>query len=354
MFVIETDKLSKSFGGLPVLNSLSLCVPEGGVYGLLGPSGAGKTTLMHLLLGFLRPSAGALSVLGTADLDAARGRVGYLPERQRYHMRYSAREYLRYLGRFSDMRPPELNERISTELQAVGLLNAADQMLGSYSKGMLQRLGLAQALLSNPALLLIDEPSSGLEPADQREMRDLLADVRARGHTVFLTTHVLKEAEQLCDTIGILFNGHLAREIDVYDLRVPSSSVVLSVAGLTPELILQLQRISAAVRCQGHEISLSPNTPELQARVLRTLLDANIAILSLQPRNNPIEDLYASMMQGGAEPEPLVIDDTAATMPLDFSDDAPARRTGSGDSLLRDLLGSENDRWKRPEPRDDR
>src|SRR5262245_59660671 len=170
-------------------------------------------------------------------------------------------------------------------------------MLSTYSKGMLQRLGVAQALLSDPELLLIDEPTSGLDPAGQREMLDLLAEVRGRGHTIFLATHMLDEAEQLCDTIGILFNGKLAREIDARTLRIPGQDVVITVASLTPELIRRLEWLAPAVHCHGYEISLLPNTPELQVRVLRMLLDADVPILALQPRSNPLEELYLDVVR---------------------------------------------------------
>src|SRR5689334_10450491 len=206
MYAIETENLYKSFDGVAVLRGLDLRAPEGKVYGLLGSNGAGKSTLIHLLLGFLKPSGGRMRLLGQHDLESIRGRVGYLPERLRYHLRYTGREYLRYLGRFSDLREPQLSARVDEELAAMGLRDAADRLLSTYSKGMLQRLGVAQALLTDPEVLLIDEPTSGLDPSGQRELLDLLTAVRARGHTIFLATHILSEAEQLCDYVGILFD----------------------------------------------------------------------------------------------------------------------------------------------------
>src|SRR5689334_11241192 len=300
MNAIEIENLYKSYDSLPVLNGLNLRVPQGQVYGLLGPNGSGKSTLIHLLLGFLKPNRGVLQLFGERDLERVRGRVGYLPERLRYHLRYTAREYLHYLGHFSDLAEPELSRRVERELAAVRLTDVADRMLSTYSKGMLQRLGIAQALLTDPEVLLIDEPTSGLDPAGQREMLDLLSDVRGRGHTIFLATHILDEAEQLCDEVGILFDGRLACEIDMHSLRASGRDVVIGVAEMTPELTLQLQRLDPAVRCQGREISLRPNTPQLQARVLRALLDAGAPILSLNPRSNPLEELYLSVVRGEA------------------------------------------------------
>ncbi|MFL5802405.1 MAG: ABC transporter ATP-binding protein [Roseiflexaceae bacterium] len=358
MYAIETENLSKSFDGLVVLRGLDLRAPTGQVYGILGPNGVGKSTLIHLLLGFLKPTRGTLRVLGERDLERTRGRVGYLPERLRYHLRYTGREYLRYLGRFNDLHEPRLGACVDEELRTVGLLDAADRLLSTYSKGMLQRLGVAQALLNDPELLLIDEPTSGLDPAGQREMLDLLAEIRGRGHTIFLTTHILSEAEQLCDTVGILFDGKLAREVDVRVLRAPGHDVVINVASLTPELVLRLQRLAPAVRCHGYEISLCPNTPALQATVLRTLLDADVAILALQPRSNPLEELYLSVVHGapGEPPDepPGVEAVPEASAPLpDPPDAARPARPATGDTLLRELLGREHERWQRPEQSDE-
>jgi ABC-2 type transport system ATP-binding protein len=340
MFAIETENLYKSFDGFAVLRGLDLRVAQGRVYGILGQNGAGKSTLIHLLLGFLKPTKGTLRVLGEHDLESIRGRIGYLPERLRYHLRFTGREYLRYLGRFSDMREPRLSARVDEELRAMGLLDAADRLLSTYSKGMLQRLGVAQALLTDPEMLLIDEPTSGLDPAGQREMLDLLNAVRGRGHTIFLATHILGEAEQLCDDVGILFDGRLASEIDIHALRVPGRDVVISVGRMTPDLAQRLQRLSPAVRCEVHEVAVRPNTPELQAQVLRVLLDSETPIISLQPRSNALEELYLSVVHG----DPIVA-------PQDLPSNglfAPPGRRFTGETLLRELL-SQDDRGHAPD-----
>jgi len=348
MNAIEIENLYKSYDSLPVLNGLNLRVPQGQVYGLLGPNGSGKSTLIHLLLGFLRPTRGTLRVFGQQDLEQVRGRIGYLPERLRYHMRYSGREYLRYLGQFSDLPMSQLSARVDQELGAVGLLSAADRQLATYSKGMLQRLGIAQALLSDPDMLLIDEPTSGLDPAGQREMLELLAEVRGRNHTIFLTTHVLDEIELLCDTVGILFGGKLAAEIDVQSLHAPGRSVLIKVAQLPPELAERLQRIGPAVRCNGREISLRPNTAALQAQVLRALLDADAPIIALEPQGRPLEDIYMQIVRGdplelpAAESPPSMFappgHPDATTRVLDNATPPGPGRPGTGDTLLRELL----------------
>jgi len=284
-----------------------------------------------------------------------------LPERLRYHLRYSGREYLRYLGQFSDLGGSGLNARVEQELGAVGLLEAADRRLATYSKGMLQRLGIAQALLSDPDMLLIDEPTSGLDPAGQREMLDLLADVRGRNHTIFLATHFLDEIELLCDTVGILFAGKLAAEIDVQSLRAPGRSVLIKVADLSADLIERLQRISPAVRCTGREIALQPSTPALQAQVLRVLLDADAPIIALEPQGRPLEDIYMRIVRGepaelpaAAPPHGMFAPPghpDAITRVLESTDVTPPARSGSGDTLLRELLKQEqNPNLEKHEP----
>lgn len=350
MYAIEIENLHKSYDGASVLRGLDLRVPRGQVYGLLGPNAAGKSTLIHLLLGFLRPNRGTLRLLGQRDLAQVRGRVGYLPERLRYHLRYTGREYLRYLGRFSDLAEPRLTQRVAEVLQTVGLADSADRLLSTYSKGMLQRLGIAQALLAEPEILLIDEPTSGLDPAGQREMLNLLRELAGRDQTIFLTTHYLEEIDLLCDTVGILYNGRLAAELDVQTLRIPGRSAEITVAHTTPELLAQLAALGPAVRVSGRAIVLDPNSAALQAQVLHTLLAADVPIIAIEPRGRPLEELYMRVVRGEPfePPVPAAAPGLAAPnapiiAPLPAPDEpAPARPRGSGDTLLRELLRHED------------
>ncbi len=356
MFAIETEKLHKSYDGLPVLRGLDLRVPDGQVYGILGPNGAGKSTLMHVLLGFLKPTRGSVRVLGERNLERTRGRVGYLPERLRYHLRYSGREYLRYLGQFSDLPQPLLTARVEEGLRTVGLHEAADRLLSSYSKGMLQRLGIAQALLTDPEILMIDEPTAGLDPAGQREMLDLLAKVRDRGHTIFLATHVLEEVEQLCDLVGVLFGGKLAAEIEVRSLRTPGRSVLISVGELPVAVAQRLEALAPAVRCGRGEVALQPNTPALQAQVLRALIDAEVPIIALEPQSRPLEELYLRVVSGEPiAPPPDEPPPDGLFAPPGHPDalPAPPGRPSTGDTLLRKLLGQESERDHKPDSKQD-
>jgi ABC-2 type transport system ATP-binding protein len=323
MYTIEVDNLHKSYGSFPVLRGVTLNVTEGNVYGLLGPNGSGKSTFIHLLMGFLKPTSGKLCVLGATDPELVCGRIGYVPERLRYHTRYSAREYLRFLGKFSDMDSATLNARVDAELERVGLSDAADRLLATYSKGMLQRLGVAQALLNDPDLLLIDEPTSGLDPAGQREVLDLLAAIRSRGHTIFLCTHYLDEIEYLCDWVGVLANGQIAAEADVRTLGAASSSVKIQVKQLNAVLQQRLVQIAPTVQCNATSITLDPSNDKLQATVLRMLLDAEVSIMSLEPLEHPLERFYLQAVRG----EAISHEPVAATPPR-----------SKGDTLLNELL----------------
>ncbi len=333
--VIEISDLHKAYGRQPVLRGLNLRVRSGEAFGLVGPNGSGKSTLIHLMLGFLRPDRGRISLLGSGDLDRMRLRVGYVPERQRYHTRYTAREYLRFLGTFSGMHRFDLRERVDQELATVGLSEVADRSLSTFSKGMLQRFGVAQALLSDPDLLLIDEPTSGLDPAGQHEVLDLLNQVRVRGHTLFLCTHYLQEVDLLCDRVGVLAGGQIAAEVAVRDLRTAAGSVRIQTGGVDPALAIRLERLDAGVRCDGALVRISRNRPELQAAVLRTLLDAGVVIIALEPLERPLEQLYQQAVQRMTAPVAPPNSWAFGLPPVNTPERPPSSTT---DPLLKDLL----------------
>lgn len=291
---------------------------------------AGKTTLIHLIAGFLRPDRGSIRVLGSEQIQQVDGRVGYVPERARYHTRYTVREYLFYLGRFSGLSGARLRRRVAAEIDAFGLTGVADHLLGA-PRGMVQRVGLAQALLSEPEVVLIDEPTAGLDPEGQRDIVDLLVAVRRRGCTILMATHFLDEADLLCDRIGILHSGRIAAEAETHSLHRPSSSVVITVTDLPPATETALIALSPAVQCNRREITLAPNTPELQAQVLRLLLDHGIAIVTLTPRRHPIEEFYLEAVRG-------------ETSRNGSSEAPPPGPSGMGDTLLRELLQQEDQR----------
>jgi ABC-2 type transport system ATP-binding protein len=349
--IIEITDLHKAYGEYTVLRGLHLQVQAGEIYGLMGQNGAGKTTLIHVLLGFLRPDRGRVRVSGVSP-EQARGHLGYVPERLRYHLRFSAREYLRFLGQFDDMPRQALFERVDQLLALMELNESADRMMSTYSKGMLQRVGVAQALLNDPDLLILDEPTSGLDLAGQRELLDILNEVRSRGHTMLLCTHELNEVEELCDRVGILNGGRIGAEAVVSNLRAPGSSVAIRVSGLSGELRSSLHAIGPEIECRDDRVVIRPNTPELQANVLRVLLDGNATVIALEPMESPLEELFSKVTS--EKPAPPATETASPSLPRPtgrtvtaptFSPVDPqpeeaeqVAQPQEGDSLLRELL----------------
>lgn len=301
MNAIEVVDVRKRYESLRVLEGLTLRVEEGEVYGLLGPNGAGKSTLIHLLLGFLRADGGQIRVLGTSPRSALR-RLGYLPERVRYHEHFTPSEYLHTLGALTDLHGRPLADRCGSVLQLTNLEGAANRRLGVFSKGMLQRVGIAQALIHEPELLLIDEPTSGLDPAGQREMIDLLVALRAQGHTILMCSHQLPEVERLCDRVGILSGNRLAAEARVRDLVATAGVRMVPRSGRLPEAVGQeLRTLGPAVQVDDREVRVG-NDDALQSRALRILLDGGVAIGEVTPMASGVEQMYLRVTQGKGSP----------------------------------------------------
>jgi ABC-2 type transport system ATP-binding protein len=295
---IEISNLHKRYGTLRVLRGIDLTVATGEAFALLGPNGAGKSTLIQTMLGLLVPDEGTVRILGSSRREFLSPRVGYLPERPRYHTQFTAREYLAMLGQLSDLSGAHLHQRVEAVLELVGINDVADRRIGTYSKGMLQRLGLAQALLHEPDLLIVDEPGSGLDPAGQRDMAELLQRVREAGHTIFLCTHQLNEVGQLCDRVGVLAKGRLDQVVRLDELQAQGHSVTIRVRDLPAETANFLTTLSPNIRCTRTEVVLFPVSDALQAQVLRTLLDDAIAVIALIPEANALEQFYLRAIDG--------------------------------------------------------
>jgi ABC-2 type transport system ATP-binding protein len=291
--VIEISDLHKSYGPLRVLRGVDLVVEQGEAFGLLGPNGAGKTTLNHLVLGLLKPDRGTVRVFGSSDTQRSSANTGYLPERQRYHPHFTGREYLTALGSLSGMRGRQLQQQVAAVLQAMNLRDTADRRLGTYSKGMLQRIGLAQAVLHDPDLVVIDEPTSGLDPGGQQEIVALLNQLREAGHTILMCTHQLAHVAALCDRVGVLVQGQINHVATVAELQAQGQSVVIEVVELPIATMQALQLIGPQVRCDHASIVLFPSSDALVTAVLRHLLDDGVVVRSVTPQADALEQFYA-------------------------------------------------------------
>ena len=245
---VEIERLTKVFPvplrreRVVAVHDLSLRVEKGEVYGLLGPNGSGKSTTLKILLGLVTATSGETRVFGE-DSSSVRSRrdVGFLPENPYFYKFLTGAETVRFFGKLSGMSGDGLEARVEELLELVGLTDAAARRVASYSKGMLQRIGLAQALVQDPGLLVLDEPTAGVDPVGSREIRDLILELKARGKTVLLCSHLLSQVQEVCDRVGILARGRLVREGRVEDLLAISDRSEVIVENASTEKLAQLE-----------------------------------------------------------------------------------------------------------------
>ncbi len=244
---VEITNLKKDFQTsfrkqmLRAVDGVSIKIMPGEVYGLIGPNGSGKSTTMKALLGLVAPTSGTCAIFGKDSLKVdSRNDVGFLPENPYFYKHLSGAETLQFYGRLCGLKGKSLENRVSELLALVDLEDARDRRLGGYSKGMLQRIGLAQALVQEPRLVILDEPTAGVDPIGSRQIRDLILKLKERGITVFLCSHLLEQVQEVCDTVGIIFKGKLVKEGRLDDLIAieDQTEIILQDAG--PELISQI------------------------------------------------------------------------------------------------------------------
>ncbi|MDD5769920.1 MAG: ABC transporter ATP-binding protein [Candidatus Gracilibacteria bacterium] len=208
--VLEVLEITKKLSGEEVLHNVSFEVLEGEIYGFLGPNGAGKTTTMKCIMGLITPESGNIKVLGEEGLTIeGKNKVGFMPENTYLYKYLTGREFLRFNGKFFGLHGDKLEEKIDELLKKVGLNGASDKYLHEYSKGMLQRIGLAQSIINNPKLLFLDEPMSGLDPIGRKMVKDLLVELKKSGTTIFFNTHILADVESICDKFSIINKGNI-------------------------------------------------------------------------------------------------------------------------------------------------
>ncbi len=226
------------------VRDLHLTVAPGQVYGLLGPNGSGKSTTLKIILGLVTPTRGTTAIFGRDSREVgSREAVGFLPENPYFYKYLTGAETLAFYGKLCGLRGARLRARTNELLNLVGLEQARDRRLGGYSKGMLQRIGLAQALIQEPKLVVLDEPTAGVDPAGSREIRDLILDLKRRGITVLLSSHLLAQVQEICDRVGILADGMLVREGRMEDLLAIENQTELILQNATPELLAQIAAV---------------------------------------------------------------------------------------------------------------
>jgi ABC-2 type transport system ATP-binding protein len=261
---VEVKNLTKVFHiGLGkdyvvAIDNLSFEVKAGEVYGLIGPNGSGKSTTMKVVLGLMAASKGYAKVFGLDSGDIrARNEIGFLPENPYFYKHLSGAETLRFYGKLCGMKGAELKARIAELLKLVDLEGAADRRLGGYSKGMLQRIGLAQSLIQNPRLVILDEPTAGVDPLGSRQIRDLILKLRDGGYTVFLCSHLLEQVQEVCDRVGIIFRGRMRREGTLNELIAVDDQTTMTLEGASPELLDEIRKLvqskeGSRIVAEGH------------------------------------------------------------------------------------------------------
>jgi ABC-2 type transport system ATP-binding protein len=277
--VVETRNLSKTYRDFwgrrkkVALKPLDLAIRRGEIFGLLGPNGSGKTTTLKLLLGLIFPTSGEALVFGRDATDVAKNeRIGYLPEESYLYKFLDAEETLDFYGRLFDMPPAERARRAAALIEMVGLTRDRKRQLREYSKGMTRRIGVAQALINDPELVLLDEPTSGLDPIGTREMKDLILDLKARGKTVIMCSHLLADVEDVCDRIAVLHQGELKELGRVEDLLRVTDVTQIRARGLSAAAADEVRAVLA--RHGGTEVEIGNPTTTLEDLFLEVVRDS--------------------------------------------------------------------------------
>ncbi|MGH7371802.1 MAG: ABC transporter ATP-binding protein [Candidatus Methylomirabilales bacterium] len=301
MVVLKTEGLTKEYRTgfwrtrVRVLHDLNLEVHQGEVFGYLGPNGAGKTTTLKLLMGLIYPTAGRASILGRDVQDVAvKAQVGFLPENPYFYDYLTGREFLHFYGQLFGLSYRDRRQRIDELLHAVGLSKAAELQLRKYSKGMLQRIGLAQALINDPQVIVLDEPTSGLDPVGRKEVRDLILDLKGRGKSIFFSTHIVPDVEMICDRVGIIVAGRLVRVGTLEELLGSEvEGIEITASGFDEAVGSQIAQWSVRPPVQhGDRVFFAVRTEKEASQVMEFLLGRGASVHTVHPKRRTLEDLF--------------------------------------------------------------
>jgi len=301
---IEIQGLTKRFksplgGELTAVDSLDLEVQEGEIFGFLGPNGAGKTTTIKILLGLIFPSSGKASVLGkpAGDIEVKQ-RISYLPESPYFYEHMSARELLRFYADLFKIPKEDRKKRVTDLLERVGLTDAADKPLRHYSKGMLQRAGVAQALLNDPDLIFLDEPTSGLDPIAHADICNLILDLKAQGKTVFVSSHQLADIEMVADRVAILVSGKLAMKGEVKELLTTKQVEVIA-DGVSEAAAGEVKSLADECELHAGRLTAYVQGTDTLKKTIDLLTKAGASLVAINPRRRTLEKLFVETVRGG-------------------------------------------------------
>jgi ABC-2 type transport system ATP-binding protein len=290
---IKTESLRKEFGSHAAVKSLTLQVEQGEVFGFLGPNGAGKTTSIKMLLGLITSTSGTGALLGKPLGDRVTlARIGFLPEHFRFQEWLTANEFLELHGELLGMSSRDLNQRRDELLEKVGLADFRQKQLRTFSKGMLQRIGLAQALMNRPALVFLDEPTSGLDPVGRRLVRDIIHELRAEGTSVFLNSHLLSEIEVTCNRVAFIRHGEVVRVMEMSSLGTNISMLTIRATGLVPDVVSGLKQWGDDIRLDGDLLTMSIRSEADLPEINRYLVAQDVRVYGLTPNRLSLEEIF--------------------------------------------------------------
>jgi ABC-2 type transport system ATP-binding protein len=293
---IETHELRKVYGlngEQAAVKGLTLQVMQGEVFGFLGPNGAGKTTSMKMLLGLVEPTAGSAALFGSPIGNrAVLKHVGFLPENFRFQEWLTADEFLSLHGQLYGMDGNELKKRITELLERVGLGDFRTKLLHTFSKGMLQRIGLAQALLNRPRLVFLDEPTSGLDPIGRRLVRDIIHELRDQGTSVFLNSHLLSEIEVTCDRVAFIRHGEVIRLLQLGSLNGDQINVTIRAAALSPAALKGLSQWGKELQIDGENITITLTSESVIPEITRHLTAQGADVYAIMPKRMSLEEIF--------------------------------------------------------------
>jgi ABC-2 type transport system ATP-binding protein len=294
---IETSNLCKLFGSKAAVRGLSLQVRRGEIFGFLGPNGAGKSTSIKMLLGLVKPTSGQAQILGSSFEDVEiRRKVGFLPEDFRFYDWLTPAELLTLHGRLAGLTPVQLRDRVPAYIDLVGLTPHRDRRLRGFSKGMMQRIGLAQALIHEPDLVFLDEPTSGLDPMGRHLVRDIIRNERSRGATVFLNSHLLSEVEITCDTVVFIKQGQVIGSRDLRSSPEGEIHVHVRANNLRQDILPGLQQWAASAQIQDDRLTFSTNSMGALPEILRYLVSSNVDVFEFTPQRFSLEESFLKIM----------------------------------------------------------
>ncbi len=303
---IEIAGLTKVYGAVRALDGVTLTVPEGSVYGFLGPNGAGKTTTLRVLTGLARPTSGTARVFGNDVVRAStsvRADIGFLPDVPGYYAWMNAEEFLRFSGQLFGFRGGDLDARVNSLLDLAGLAGV-ETKVGGYSRGMKQRLGVAQALINAPKLLMLDEPTSALDPMGRKDVLDMILALKDRT-TVFFSTHILSDVERVCDTVAILDKGRVVREAPIHELKHSGAAtrVQVEISDRPEEVLSKFADAPWSGECtrEGRTITcVIGDLAEARREIPRTIADLGASMVRMAELEPTLEDVFVELVGGEA------------------------------------------------------